>query len=303
MLFGGVNVIFSSDPSPVRFLQLADYWKAQSLSAPPAYFEAILGLPMLMSFNRNSVRRIMTGMDFFSTSLMRRLCDAFPQVTSAANGYGLVETSTIFMHWKGETRDEILAEPKPFTIAEGCGTAIDVRDAEDRSADHGMEGELVVRGDSVVSSYLGNHPENPIAFRDGWFRTGDSARKVNAASVVLLGRKKYLIKRGGKSVSPLVVQTHINAYPDVLQSAVIGVPHQLYGEMIWCYVVRKTGRECALKDIMKHCRASLASHMVPDQIRFVDEIPKKQGVGKIDIEALLNLAAKDLVSLQGEQNG
>jgi acyl-coenzyme A synthetase/AMP-(fatty) acid ligase len=303
MLLSGVTIIFSSDMSPVTYLQLTDYWKADSLSAPPAYFEGLLMLPSIVSFDRSSVRRIMTGMDFFSASLLKRLCDAFPHVASAANGYGLVETSTIFMHWQADSPSGLFADTRPMVLAPECGNEIDVCDSEGRSVRDNEEGELFVKGNSVVSSYLGGHPDNAIAFIDGWFKTGDSAKKINKTTVALLGRKKHLIKRGGKSISPFVVQTHINAHQQVLHCAVVGVPHQLYGQMVWGFVVPRKGQTIALKDMMKHCRESLPPYMVPDQIRFIDEIPTHQGVGKINIDALVNMAIKELITIEGADHG
>jgi long-chain acyl-CoA synthetase len=120
--------------------------------------------------------------------------------------------------------------------------------------------------------------------------------------VTLLGRQKYLIKRGGKSVSPVVVQNHLNQLAGVQDSAVIGVPHPLYGEMVWAFVVRQSEDTVQLKDVMKHCRVELANYMVPDQVTFVSAIPKKPGVGKVDIDAMRAMAQKELSSIPGEKN-
>jgi len=100
MLLTGIKIIFSSDMSPVRYLELIDYWNAASMAAPPAYYEAILALPHLHAFDVSSITNIMTGMDFFSQSLLSRLKSKFANIRSAANGYGLVETSLAFMLWK-----------------------------------------------------------------------------------------------------------------------------------------------------------------------------------------------------------
>jgi acyl-coenzyme A synthetase/AMP-(fatty) acid ligase len=154
----------------------------------------------------------------------------------------------------------------------------------------------------VVQGYLGNPEETARSFTDGWFCTGDVARNEGDGSITLLGRRKYLIKRGGKSVSPVVVQNHLNKLAGVQDSAVVGVPHPLYGEMVWAFVVRQSEDAVEFKDVMKHCRAELANYMVPDQVTFVPEIPKKSGVGKLDIDAMKAMAQQELDAIAGANN-
>ena len=83
----------------------------------------------------------------------------------------------------------------------------------------------------------------------------------------------------------------------------VGVPHPLYGEMVWAFVVCQSEDAVQLKDVMKHCRVELANYMVPDQVTFVPEIPKKPGVGKVDTGAMKAMAQKELDSILGAKNG
>lgn len=303
IMFAGVCLIYSPDISPVKYLQMLSQEKADSMSAPPAYFEAILSLPMLDTFDLTTIKRVMTGMDFFSPSLLQRLKAKFTHITSLANGYGLIETTNVFMNCKISSDQELSNPTNVMTLIEGIGNYIDIRDEEGISVPVGSEGELYVKGANVVHGYIGNEAETQKSFKDGWFRTGDIVRNQGNNTITLLGRKKYLIKRGGKSVSPIVVQNHINKLQGVKASAVVGVPHQLYGEMIWAFIVTKEGCDVQLKDIMRHCRNELANYMVPDQVTFIEEIPKNPGVGKVDFEKLKEMAIKELLTIQGGENG
>jgi acyl-CoA synthetase (AMP-forming)/AMP-acid ligase II len=295
VMFGGVFMVFSADVSPVKFMQLVTQWKADSISVPPAFCEAILSLPMLDSFDRASIKRVMTGMDFFSPGLALRLKKAFPNLNSWANGYGLIETSDVIMTAKGTIpEDGVIPSTSKMTLVEGVGNQIEVRDEEGNSIPVGSEGILYVQGPNVLQGYLGNPEETQRSFVDGWFCTGDVVRNEGDGSITLLGRQKYLIKRGGKSVSPVVVQNHLNQLAGVKDSAVMGVPHPLYGEMVWAFVVRQSEDAVQLRDVMKHCRAELANYMVPDQVTFVPEIPKKPGVGKVDMDTMKAMAQKEL---------
>ena len=260
-LFAGVRLIFSSDVSPVRFLQLLTKWKADSMSAPPAYYEAILSLPMLATSETSSVRWIFTGMDFISTSLLNRLRDKFPEIKSMINGYGLIETTNVFMVCIANREHNEFSNPtNRMMLVGGIGNQIDIRNNIGESVITGMEGELFIKGTSVVRGYLGNPVETSENFIDGWFRTGDIVRNEGKDIVTLLGRKKYLIKRGGKSVSPISVQNHINTLSSVKNSSVVGVPHPLYGEMVWAFIEPIQGTEIKLKDVMKHCRSELVNY-------------------------------------------
>lgn len=302
VLFAGAFSIFSTDVSPVKYLQLASQWKADSLSAPPAYFEGILALPMLNTFDLTSVKRVISGMDFFFPSLLQRLKAKLINLNSFTNGYGLIETSNVFMICKGLTKQELDKPTNKVKLVENIGNEIDVRDENGNSVSIGEDGELYVKGSNVIQGYLGNPKETQRSFQNGWFRTGDIVRNEGDNCINLLGRKKYLIKRGGKSISPIVVQDHINQILGIKNSAVVGVPHPLYGEMIWAFVVNAKNSNIQLKDVMKHCRAKLPNYMVPDQVSFIQEIPRKPGVGKVDFETLKEMANKELSSNPNTQN-
>jgi acyl-coenzyme A synthetase/AMP-(fatty) acid ligase len=304
VMFGDAFMIFSADVSPVKFMQMVSQWQADSISAPPAYFEAILSLPMLDSFNLSTVKRVMMGMDFLSPALLQRLKAKFPNLNGFANGYGLIETSDVLMICKGAGVADLASLPtSQMKLVEGVGNQIEVRDEAGNPVAAGGEGILHVKGPNVIQGYLGNPEETQRSFVDGWFRTGDVVRYEGENTITLLGRQKYLIKRGGKSVSPVIVQNHLNQLVGVKDSAVVGVPHPLYGEMVWAFVVPQSEGAVQLKDVMKHCRVELANYMVPDQVTFVPEIPKKPGVGKVDIDAMKAMAQKELESMAGANNG
>jgi long-chain acyl-CoA synthetase len=281
--FTGVTLVFTRSLSPVRFLEIARTAGVDTISAPPAWFEALLSVPQPHEQVVDSVRGIATGMDFLSPSLLQRLGVLFPSLESVANGYGLVETATVFMIWKGQGRESLSGPTSVFSLCSSLSNEICVCDHEGNRVAPGEEGELYVRGPSVIERYL----DSSEGFYDGWFRTGDRVRFIDSRTVQLRGRNKYVLKRGGKSISPLVVEEAVDASPGVLRSAVVGVPHPLFGEMIWAFVVARTGEEPTIATIMKTVRALLPTHMVPDRIEFVSAIPLGRGVGKIDREALI----------------
>jgi acyl-CoA synthetase (AMP-forming)/AMP-acid ligase II len=281
--FLGVCQVFTRSLSPARFLEIAHAVDAEAFSAPPAWLEALLSIPVNATNRVPSLRGVAAGMDFVSPSLLQRLGVRFPDMDSVANGYGLVETATVFMIWKGDGKESFAGPTGRLTLCEGLGNEIRVVTETGEDVAIGEEGELWTKGPSVITSYLGNTQ----GFQDGWFRTGDYVVRESDTTVELRGRRKYLIKRGGKSVSPLVVQEAVDRSPGILRSAVVGIPHALYGEMVWAFAVAQPGAEPSTASVMKSVRAELPSHMVPDRVEFVETIPLGKGVGKVDREALI----------------
>ncbi|KNY28041.1 Long-chain-fatty-acid--CoA ligase [Pseudobacteroides cellulosolvens ATCC 35603 = DSM 2933] len=241
-----------------------------------------------------SVETMAGGMDFISPSLVRRMKEKFINLNSLANGYGLIETANVFMVCKQNVEEGFYKPTSKMRLCSGTSNAIEVRDEGGSLVSPGNEGELYVRGSNVVRGYLNNAEETARSFGDGWFKTGDIVRNEGDGYITLLGRRKYLIKRGGKSISPVFVQDHLNKVEGIKVSAVVGVPHQLYGEMVWAFIVVKDGYKVELKDIMKHCRKELPNYMVPDQVLFIDEIPKNPGAGKVNYERLKEVALSEL---------
>ena len=101
----------------------------------------------------------------------------------------------------------------------------------------------------------------------------------------------------------MVVQNQLNTLAGIKDSAVVGVPHPLYGEMSWAFVVRSASDGPDLAAIMSHCRSTLSNYMVPDQIVFIADIPRNTGVGKINFEKLRALAAEELKLMGGYSDG
>lgn len=302
MAVAGVSCIFTHDMSPVKFLELIQHYKADSMAAPPAYYEGMLRLPHLTQFELSSVTKVFSGMDFFSNKLIMRLKEKIPTITRAGNGYGLIETTNIFMFWKADNEDELTNPSNVLSLVENVGNEIEVFNTENKPCAVNEEGELRMRGNSNIRGYLANEEVNAQAYHEGWFKTGDFAKKIDNNKIALLGRKKYVIKRGGRSVSPLVVKEVIEKVPGVVSAAVVGVPQALYGEMIWAYVVRVPDIKVTEGEIMRACRENLVNYMVPDNIEFIDEIPKNPGVGKVNIELLKEMAIKGLEKLGGMTN-
>lgn len=302
LLFHHISICYTDNMVPMHFLEQAVKWKVNGITCPPAYLESVLLLKETHTYDLSRILTIEGGMDFFSPSLIRRMRDMLPNLRIYGGGYGLVETCNVYMFKIMDITKEDIENTACYTLSKNADNIIKICDADGNEVADGEIGEVYVKGPNVVNGYVITPSNMKETFPDGWLHTGDIARKINQNTVNLLGREKYFIKRGGKSVSPIVVQSEINKTEGVKDSAVVGVPHPLFGEMIWAFVVQKDGYTVSLKEIKKTCRMNLPYYMMPDQISFIEEIPKKQGVGKVDFEFIREKGRQELQKISSGNN-
>lgn len=154
------------------------------------------------------------------------------------------------------------AERRVGTVGIPTGTEIRI----------GEQSEVQIRGPGVMHGYLSNPEANAEAFSDGWFRTGDRGRFDDAGYLVLEGRLKEMILRGGENISPYEIEDVLKAHPAVADAACFGVEDEKYGEKVGAAIVLSA--EADARELADHCRERLAAFKVPEVIRIVDAIPR-----------------------------
>ncbi|WP_159083503.1 class I adenylate-forming enzyme family protein [Nocardioides terrigena] len=135
-------------------------------------------------------------------------------------------------------------------------------------------GELVVKTPALVTGYWRNEAATAAAFRDGWFHTGDLGAMDPEGYVYVTERRTDLIVSGGMNVYPSEVEYCITDLEQVAEVAVIGVPHERWGETPMAFIVRRPGTELTEQDVIDHCGTYLARFKRPSRICFVDELPR-----------------------------
>jgi len=169
------------------------------------------------------------------------------------------------------------------------GTELRVVDREDREVPPGEVGELIGRGPCCVSGYIGTQGRE--SWKAGWFHTGDLAWIDQSGRVVIVGRLKEVIVRGGDKVSPADVETVLRAYPGIEQVAIIGVADAMLGERVCACVVPTCWTQVpSLEDLRDHSRSEgLAPYKAPELILVLESLPM---IGdKIDRRTLVKMAA------------
>jgi 2,3-dihydroxybenzoate-AMP ligase len=171
---------------------------------------------------------------------------------------------------------------------------IRVVDAEGNEVPSGTVGELLTRGPYTLRGYYEAVEYNKTAFtHDGFYRTGDLVRVLPGGDIVIEGRKKDLVNRGGDKVSSDELEGHLRAHPAVLDAAVVPVPDEYLGERTCAWVVLREGHtdlgHPTLDTYLEE--RGLASYKKPDVVRIVDALPFT-GVGKVDKRTLALRAAE-----------
>jgi rifamycin polyketide synthase module 1/2/3 len=195
------------------------------------------------------------------------------------DGYGITETSTmVTMNWAHGGR--------PYG---SCGLPLPglsvrlVDPATGVDAPPGGEGELWVRGPSVMRGYHNRPEQTAEVLVDGWYRTGDLARADPHGYLTICGRTKEMIIRGGENIYPAEIENVLQRAPGVADAAVVGAPHPDLGEVPVAFVVPAApdgpdGPD--EEDLRAFCRRELTAFKVPAAIRFTDAIPRT-GSGKV----------------------
>jgi len=160
-----------------------------------------------------------------------------------------------------------------------------VVDAQGRELASGEIGELVARGPSITSGYLGAPEETAAILRDGWLWTGDLAWRDDEGFVYLSGRAKDMLKLGGHRVSAAEIEGVIAEHPGVAEVAVVGAPDALGGEAAVAFVVPTRETPLDPSDLRRFCRQKLPAFKVPQQVRIVSDLPKTSS-GKVAKPAL-----------------
>lgn len=159
-----------------------------------------------------------------------------------------------------------------------------------------IQGELVIKGPCMFTGYYHAPEENEKAFtKNGFFKTGDQARIDTSGNIILTGRVKDIIKRGGENISPIEIEELIITHPDVVQVSVVGMPDPVLSERACAYIQLKPGAGLSFEDIISFLKGKGASVLhLPERIEFIDSIPLTEA-GKSDKKFLREDIRKKLL--------
>jgi acyl-CoA synthetase (AMP-forming)/AMP-acid ligase II len=259
-----------------QLLELIASARISVLPGPPTIFTSLLDHPRLKEYDLGSLRFSIAGSAMVPESLFQRMRDELGFET-VAQAYGLTECLVASQSRPGED---------PAHVAETTGPAvpgIEIRvvDTDGNDVPAGQDGEILLRGDTVMLGYFDDEDATRAAIdAQGWLRTGDVGRLDEHGCLKITDRIKDMFTVGGFNVYPAEVENTLSAHPDISESAVVGVPDERMGSVPWAYVIPRRGAEPSAQDVIAFCRTRLANFKVPREVVVVGELPRNAS-GKI----------------------
>ncbi|RLB74306.1 MAG: long-chain fatty acid--CoA ligase, partial [Deltaproteobacteria bacterium] len=278
--FGGGNYIQPARAfRPEKILQIIEQEKITFLSLIPTHYNLIFSLDQetLDSFDLSSIVKLLCSSAPARKEHKEAIMKLIPGV-KLYEGYGSTEAGIVTTLMP---EDQMR---KPGSIGkESSGTdLIKILDEKGNEVAPGEVGELYSRGPMLFDYYYKLPEVTAESFQGEYFSAGDMARCDDEGYYYLVDRKKNMIITGGENVYPSEVENVLAAHDDIFDVAVVGLPHEKWGEEVSAVIILKDDHSLAEKDVVDYCRAQLAPYKCPKKIFFIaaDEMPRT-GTGKI----------------------
>ncbi|MCU0255833.1 MAG: AMP-binding protein [Vicinamibacterales bacterium] len=264
----GGTIVLHRGFDPAEVWRVVERERCTVVLGVPTIWKLLADAPEFATTDLSHLRWLISG----GAPLPRVIIDTYQaRGVTFKQGYGLTEVGVncFAMSVEDSVRKAgSIGRPMMFTEARCAGE-------DGREVPAGEVGELWLRGPHVCGGYW-NNPEATAAAIDteGWFHTGDLAKRDDDGFFTIAGRKKDMIISGGVNVYPAEIEAVLAAHPGVAAAAGVGVPHDTWGEVGIAFVVRAPGTMAAAEELSAHLLATLAKYKLPREFVFVDALPR-----------------------------
>jgi long-chain acyl-CoA synthetase len=279
-LTGGTNYVVQQAVPEILTQRLARE-RCTHTTLVPAVLQSMLQVPGIADMNFDTLKSIAYGGSPITETLLRQAIEVFG--CEFLQAYGLTESCGTVAILPPSDHDpdgphthRLRSIGKPVPSAQ-----IRVVDPETlRDVATHRVGEIWIKSPQVMKGYWGRPDQTAETIIDGWLRSGDAGYLDDDGYIYLYDRVKDMIISGGENIYPAEVENALASHPAVLESAVIGVPSQRWGETPKAIVVRRPGADVTQEALLAHCRRLIASYKCPTSIEWADALPRNAG-GKI----------------------
>ncbi|MEU2034233.1 (2,3-dihydroxybenzoyl)adenylate synthase [Nocardia amamiensis] len=281
----GGTVVLVEDPIPAECFELIERERVTVTALVPALVQLWLDTVADNHHDLTSLRIIQVGGAPLQYDIAARIGPAFgcrlQQVFGMAEGLITMTRETDALETVLTTQGRPLSPDDELRLVDDSGVEVQP----------GATGELLTRGPYTLRGYYRADEHNAVAFTpDGFYRTGDLAQMTPTGELIVQGRRKDVIIRGGNKVSAAEVEGYLLAHPGIDRAAVIPIPDPYLGERICAYVCA-TEPVPTLRDVRKVLQeCGIADYKLPDRLEIVPDLPLT-GLGKVDKKALIAAAA------------
>jgi fatty-acyl-CoA synthase len=271
----GGQIVLMPAFDPGQALKLIAEYRVTTMFGVPAMFLFMSQVPEFAAADLSSVRFLICGGAPVPETLISRYGQrgiAFVQ------GYGLTETAPLAL---------VLRTDEVSVKVGAAGHAVlplsDVRlvDAGNDPVPPGARGEICVRGPQVMAGYWHNREAtDAVIDAGGWFHTGDIGQADQDGYIYVVDRLKDMVITGGENVYPAEVEAVLYHHPAIAEVAVLGTPHEQWGEAVTAVVALNPGADLTLQELSAFARDKLAGYKIPLRLEFVDALPRNPA-GKV----------------------
>ncbi len=264
----GARVVLEPSFDAARTLRLIGERRVTTMMGVPANYLFMANDPAFAAVDLSSLRRAVVGGAPMPEALLEVWHDRGVEIVQ---GYGLTEAApnVLCLPPEDATRKRGYAG-KPYPHVD-----VALRDPDTGELLEGpAEAELVVRGPNVFAGYWRDPAATAAVFADGWLLTGDVAARDDEGYYRIVGRLKDMVISGGENVYPAEIENVLHEHAAVAEAAVVGVPDERWGEACLAFVVLAGGREATAEELLQFLRGRLAKFKVPQDVRFVERLPR-----------------------------
>jgi len=270
---GTVMTLNSADPETIG--RAVEFHEADMIYAVPTVLYRMLEMDLPRRYDLSSLKTIRYGGSPISPAKLEILMALFGRIF--VQGYGSTECwPSVTILGRNDhgtrTREQIarlgsVGRPMP-------GEEVIICDADGNPLAAGRRGEIWVRGPNTIQGYY----QNPELTREnfsanGFWKSGDLGYMDEAGYVYLVDRKQDMIITGGYNVYAIEVENCLNSHPAVQNSAVVGIPHEFWGEAVCAMVLLNQGSTTSPQELIDHCKQHLARYKAPKKIEITDRLP------------------------------
>jgi long-chain acyl-CoA synthetase len=273
----GSTLVLMARFDPGQALELMDKEQVTFFAGVPTMYWGLLNaLDDTVDVDKiaGNLRRAVAGGSSLPVEILNQVKERFH--VQILEGYGLSETSPV------ATFNHLDRAPRAGSIGTPIwGVHVKLIDPDWNTIDDADEiGEIAIRGHAVMKGYFNRPEETAAVMREGWFRTGDLARRDDDGYYYIVDRAKDMIIRGGYNVYPREIEEVLMTHPDVSLAAVVGVPHESHGEEVKAFVIVNGGATVTEDELVAWSRDQMASYKYPRQVEFRETLPMT-ATGKI----------------------
>jgi acyl-CoA synthetase (AMP-forming)/AMP-acid ligase II len=272
-LIRGAHNVVLPDFDSSSYLQALERTGATATFLVPTMISMVVDDPNAGALRVPRLRRLCWGAAPMSPSLTERALKMFGPVL--AQTYGQAEAPMAITVLQPDEHDRVGTAGRAYTLVD-----VAVVDEDDRVVPAGETGEVVTRGQHVMSGYWNRPEETAYALRGGWLHTGDIGRLDEEAFLYLVDRRNDVIISGGSNVYPREIEDVLEAHPAVREAAVVGLPDERWGETVHAVVSLREGTETTEAAILSFAAERVAGFKKPRTLAIWPDLPKSPA-GKI----------------------